>query len=283
MPASDYTSAARKCDIVMKGGITSGIVYPRAVSRLAREYRFQSIGGTSAGAIAAAVTAAAEYSRSRGTIVFDKLDEIPEWLGQSSLGGNSNLLNLFQPQAGTTSLFRVALAFLVKPWWRRLLKLIQALRLDLLVGLMPGLLVAFLAMNKYPKVGVALGSLVAIAGAVVCGVLGILMRILGLRRYRYGLCTGYAKPQGDKTPVLVDWLNDLINSLAQHDRDKPLTFGNLRRQGVTLKVIATCLTLGRPYTLPIWSLHDGDVFWITEARWPLTWRYWGAKSERGDG
>ena len=250
MPASDYTSAARKCDIVMKGGITSGIVYPRAVSRLAREYRFQSIGGTSAGAIAAAVTAAAEYSRSRGTIVFDKLDEIPEWLGQSSLGGNSNLLNLFQPQAGTTSLFRVALAFLVKPWWRRLLKLIQALRLDLLVGLMPGLLVAFLAMNKYPKVGVALGSLVAIAGAVVCGVLGILMRILGLRRYRYGLCTGYAKPQGDKTPVLVDWLNDLINSLAQHDRDKPLTFGNLRRQGVTLKVIATCLTLGRPYTLP---------------------------------
>jgi predicted acylesterase/phospholipase RssA len=60
---SDYTSATKKCDIVMKGGITSGIVYPRAVSRLAREYRFQSIGGTSAGAIAAAVTAAAEYSR----------------------------------------------------------------------------------------------------------------------------------------------------------------------------------------------------------------------------
>jgi hypothetical protein len=52
MPEIDYTSATRKCDIVMKGGITSGIVYPRAVSRLARDYRFQSIGGTSAGAIA---------------------------------------------------------------------------------------------------------------------------------------------------------------------------------------------------------------------------------------
>src|SRR5213595_2982651 len=102
---SDYTSANRKCDIVMKGGITSGIVYPRAVSRLAREYRFQSIGGTSAGAIAAALTAAAEYSRNRGTIVFDKLDAIPQWLGQSSWGRNSNLLNLFQPQAGMSGLF----------------------------------------------------------------------------------------------------------------------------------------------------------------------------------
>ncbi|MFS2045864.1 patatin-like phospholipase family protein, partial [Stenotrophomonas geniculata] len=43
----------------MKGGITSGIVYPNAVLALAREYRFKSIGGTSAGAIAAAVAAAA--------------------------------------------------------------------------------------------------------------------------------------------------------------------------------------------------------------------------------
>src|SRR5215468_3488739 len=110
MPEIDYTSANRKCDIVMKGGITSGIVYPRAVTRLAREYRFQSIGGTSAGAIAAAVTAAAEYSRSKGTIVFDKLNDIPQWLGQSSSGGKSNLLNLFHPQSEAKGLFRIALA-----------------------------------------------------------------------------------------------------------------------------------------------------------------------------
>jgi len=48
--------ADKYCDLVMKGGITSGIVYPNAVLSLAREYRFKSIGGTSAGAIAAAVT-----------------------------------------------------------------------------------------------------------------------------------------------------------------------------------------------------------------------------------
>ena len=47
------------CDLVMKGGITSGIVYPNAVLALAKQYRLKNIGGTSAGAIAAAVCAAA--------------------------------------------------------------------------------------------------------------------------------------------------------------------------------------------------------------------------------
>jgi predicted acylesterase/phospholipase RssA len=53
----------RFCDLVMKGGIASGVVYPLAIVELASRYRFRSIGGTSAGAVAAAVTAAAEYRR----------------------------------------------------------------------------------------------------------------------------------------------------------------------------------------------------------------------------
>jgi hypothetical protein len=39
----------RKCDIVMKGDITSGVVYPRALEELSHAYHFQNIGGTSAG------------------------------------------------------------------------------------------------------------------------------------------------------------------------------------------------------------------------------------------
>jgi predicted acylesterase/phospholipase RssA len=57
----------RECDLVMKGGITSGIVYPRAVLALKEQgYYFRCIGGTSAGAIAAAATAAAEFGREAG-------------------------------------------------------------------------------------------------------------------------------------------------------------------------------------------------------------------------
>jgi Patatin-like phospholipase len=52
-------ASTRYCDLVMKGGITSGVVYPNAVLALAREFRFKNIGGTSARAIAAAISAAA--------------------------------------------------------------------------------------------------------------------------------------------------------------------------------------------------------------------------------
>jgi hypothetical protein len=54
-----YASPARECDIVMKGGITSGVIYPLAVCELAGVYRLRNIGGTSAGAIAATAAAAA--------------------------------------------------------------------------------------------------------------------------------------------------------------------------------------------------------------------------------
>src|SRR5262245_46279921 len=71
------------CDIVMKGGITSGVVYPPAIVELSREYQFKNIGGASAGAIAAAATAAAEYGRQRSagpTAGFERLAGLPSEL-----------------------------------------------------------------------------------------------------------------------------------------------------------------------------------------------------------
>ena len=50
-------------DLTMQGGATSGVVYPLAVCELATRFKFRNIGGASAGAIAAAMTAAAELGR----------------------------------------------------------------------------------------------------------------------------------------------------------------------------------------------------------------------------
>ena len=41
---------SRMCDVVLKGGITSGVVYPYTVCELAGTYRLRNVGGTSAGA-----------------------------------------------------------------------------------------------------------------------------------------------------------------------------------------------------------------------------------------
>src|SRR5919202_6942644 len=103
MQSSDFQHPTLECDLVMKGGITSGIVYPPAVLLLAERYRFRSIGGASAGAIAAAATAAAEYGREHGG--FEKLHQRSTWLGQ-----DSHLFDLFQPSPETRPLMETLLA-----------------------------------------------------------------------------------------------------------------------------------------------------------------------------
>ncbi len=92
-----------ECDLIMKGGVTSGIVYPSAILQLQKKYRFRSIGGTSAGAIAAAFTAAAELGRDRGG--FERLAEV-----KSHLASPQFLLGLFQPAPSTAPLLKFALA-----------------------------------------------------------------------------------------------------------------------------------------------------------------------------
>jgi predicted acylesterase/phospholipase RssA len=104
------------CDLVMKGGITSGIVYPLAACRLAERYTLRNIGGTSAGAIAAAGAAAAEYGRQTSTADkknpgFAVLEDLPGWLGQRRWG-RTNLSWLFQSQQGTKRAFETILAVL---------------------------------------------------------------------------------------------------------------------------------------------------------------------------
>ena len=67
---------AKTCDLVMKGGISSGVIYPLAICELGRTHRISAVGGSSAGAIAAAAAAAAEAGRDSGG--FARLATIPQ-------------------------------------------------------------------------------------------------------------------------------------------------------------------------------------------------------------
>ena len=108
------------CDIIMRGGITSGVVYPGAVVELVdRGYTFKNVGGASAGAIAAAMTAAAQHAATAGIKTgdvgakfqpgFAGIAAMPKWFGAVTGGasGASNLLKLFQPQQSTSRLFTI--------------------------------------------------------------------------------------------------------------------------------------------------------------------------------
>ena len=43
-----FDDPSLECDVIMKGGITSGVVYPLTVCKLATRYRLRSVGGASA-------------------------------------------------------------------------------------------------------------------------------------------------------------------------------------------------------------------------------------------
>lgn len=164
-------------DVVMKGGITSGIVYPLALCELAREYRLRNIGGTSAGAIAASLAAAAEYGRRAGhTEGYAQLAKLPAWLGGQAEGRRrGNMLGLFQPVPAARGLFELLLLALAPA--KPLLMAIRGFRAALFglgiwpwLGLSAGLLLAlFLTFTDLPAsaVGLAVAAILWLLTALL--------------------------------------------------------------------------------------------------------------------
>lgn len=134
--------AKTSIDLTMEGGTTSGVVYPLAVCELATNFRFRNVGGASAGAIAAALTAAAELGRSSQVLAaagmgqheskrndapeqtdssrirtgFAGIADIISWLTQTRVGDQDKdeyrLAQLFRAGNATAAIFRVAIAII---------------------------------------------------------------------------------------------------------------------------------------------------------------------------
>jgi predicted acylesterase/phospholipase RssA len=265
-----------ECDVVMKGGITSGVVYPGALVELSRTYRFRGLGGASAGAIGAAAGAAAELARDHDG--FARLGELPGELGDGKLKA------LFIPTSRTKPVLDLMLAATdhgshgVGKVTRLLGVVVRGHLVASVLGVIPGLALVV--------VGVASGGwsgwLLALAGLLVA-LLGWVAAV-GSRLYHeltvdvpgnhFGLCTGLGSGgrQG-----FTDWLSDQIDAIAHAPDGHPLTFGDLWRGGyddaaplpetpvIDLQMMTTCLSQSRPYQLP-WATKDffyDPVVWRT--------------------
>jgi len=219
-----------ECDLVMKGGVTSGIVYPMAMLELGKSYRFRGVGGTSAGAMAAAFVAAAQYGQLKTTGTgINGLERASQYLG-----AKGNLSKLFRAHG-----FWLRLGFLL------------ARKPTLLI--LPALLLFGLGLyfrDYQVTVKIAAASLIAAFLTVVSGVRLVLD---ALKVNGYGFCRGSAGGSSKDSPELTDWLHRTIQELS--GESLPLTFGNLESSGVDLKLVTTNLHHGRPYTFP----YDRDA------------------------
>jgi predicted acylesterase/phospholipase RssA len=272
MSDDPYADPALDCDIVMKGGITSGVVYPGAAARLAMEYRFRSIGGTSAGAIAAAIVAAAEHRRRRGsTAGFATVASLGDELAGPE-AGDPLLLKLFQPDAATRPLFDTMMAFMEGPA-AGVLALLRAFPLFPAIGGLIAALAVVLRGAGQVGTGTMVAALLAALILLVAGLIADVVRaVLALPANGFGLCTLGPFSVGSE-PALTQWLHEQLQTVADHPVKGPvLTFADLwgvreRDPGsrhrallersrdaelreVDLQMMTTDLTHGRPWRLP---------------------------------
>ena len=271
----------RWCDVVMKGGVTSGVVYPPTVMQLSRRYRFKNIGGASAGAIAAGATAAAEYERNH---------RLPGLRGEpiTSLGALWDdfkqpgfLAGLFQPDPSTRGAHRVLFAALRRGrWWTRALRCAATFVFTTPWGVAPtvAVLLAFALKATLRRFDVETLGTAAFLWACLEGVMAIAFALDAARRVSrngFGVCSGMGGGDG-ATPALTPWLHRRYQQFAGRDLAAPLTFGDLWGEGdrdaqeaassqrdVNLEVITTSLSELRPYRLPL----VGEEFYYDESEW----------------
>ena len=277
----------RFCDLVMKGGITSGIVFPRAVARLSSQYRFRNIGGTSAGAIAAAGAAAAEYRRStdavRSEYGFAKLGALPDMLGERPDGRHSRLFELFAPEPAARRHFAILAAMLNRGGIAArafhgasaaLLRFPAAAAL----GALPAVIL-LLAANGSALLNLAamvIASVLVVVGAVVGAAIAATVSLARiLPNQEFGLARGHSSDGDPRASTrLTDWLHGYLQDLAGKAFDQPLTFGDLDRVtidesgvtgGIDLQMMTTALSMGRPYSLPF----DNEQFYFKPSDFAL--------------
>ena len=258
--ASPFAAPSLHCDIVMKGGITSGVIYPRAVSELAKTYTLSHVGGASAGAIAAAAAAAAELGRHTGG--FEGLDTMPDELASVGPDGQSKLASFFQPTATAAPLFRLLMSVAAKKEGKAgalVGGLLRAFWKEALVGTLLGLVlvvVSALGEGIASAAGIVGGLLLLLIGAAVGMLVGALRTFGQVAEEGFGMCTGMEGVGAGGATPLTPWLYEKIQSLAgRAPGAEPLTFGDLRRGGVTLRVMTTNLTRHQPMAMP-WSTQE---------------------------
>jgi predicted acylesterase/phospholipase RssA len=256
----------RYCDLVMKGGITSGVVYPPAICALANHYRFKNIGGTSAGAIAAAITAAAEYRRRMTGSMdgFKLVADLPENLGKPGAHGDVQLLRLFQPDRPGRRLFRILIGSLnAKGTFHRIGAVLRGCIISYWFASVASLAVSVLVFRMsesiHAFVFVLAVSLPLFVGALIY--FDVTRRVVG---NNYGLCKGMTT-NSKAGPALTPWLHNLIQQAAGLPPDEPLTFGHLWKarggppvsknfstapRSIDLRMFTTNLSHGRPYIFP---------------------------------
>ena len=258
----------RYCDLVLKGGVVDGVIYPGVLLELARGFRFQSLAGTSVGAIAAALAAACEYARRFGSDAGfnDVLRTLPRELGEKpTFGPHATVLRaLFQTVPSLQRPFDLAVAVAsvrMGEFWSTLLaELARRYRNELVSGFLAAAAVLLICNPTTWRVGaevlnslqtgcglshpsqsiifdwlwnLGFAILTCLAGGVFAAVAMVCFALY--KEYQslaaqpgFGFCSGLSTNAG-QSDGLTEWLHRGIQGAAGLPLSRPLTFKDLWR------------------------------------------------------
>ncbi len=253
-----------ECDLVMKGGITSGVVYPLAACELARTHRFVNIGGSSAGAIAACIVAAAECGRDTGG--FNRLAALPDQIGPTlpklftagpqTPTAHAALMSWLDPNATRAAKIRRVLFTFVRSQWTRF-------ALGAVVAVVVAVAGAF-ALAGVPDDGGSIARFVIVAvlvaglGMTISAAWAVLAEArateAGMVAQGFGVCVGSDGPNARAATAkdpgsLTDWLAARIDEVAGVDH--PLLVSDLVEHGINLQVMTTESHAWPPDGIPV--------------------------------
>jgi hypothetical protein len=221
---------------------------------LGRQFRLRNIGGTSAGAIGAAIAAAAEYRRqSGGPTSFAELLQAPVY----ELATPGFMTGLVVPEPAGRPAVRAALALMRqgRPAWRRLLTALRVLVLSRWWAALAPLLAAAGATYAVVRADAPVAIWVALLVLLWLFAIGLAVflpvalvaratrRLLSDPEHGFGLCSG--------TPGITSWLHETIQAVAGREHGPPLTFADLSGHGIELATVTTDLGAARPLRLPL--------------------------------
>ena len=262
-----------ECDLVMRGGVTSGAVYPSALQEISKRYRLRNVGGASAGAIAAVGAAACEYGRRRDVAAFDRLMDVIDEITKERF-----VRDLFQPKKDTKLAFDVGLRIATssRSYPLRLLRagwdVLRGRTRWLVAGTGAVVVWATAATTTSLALAERTPTDLEVAGVVVLGVFAIvgivlLVTVLALRGFAtaldralaeggLGLCTGRTEPGYGERLGLTEWLHETIQRCADRGTNDPLTFRDLQGDDpedpqISLRLVTTDLSASRPVVLPL--------------------------------
>jgi len=269
-----------ECDLVMRGGVTSGAVYPSALWKISERYRLRSVGGASAGAIAAVGAAACEYGRRTDPAAFGRLMKVIREIVEEGF-----VRDLFQPKKDTKLAFDVGLRIATssRPYPQRLgragWEVVRGRKRWLVAGAVAVVVWAGAVTTTALVLAEGTPAGFQVAGVVVLAVLaivGIVVLVAGLAVLGFatalnralaegglGLCRGRTEPGYGERLGLTDWLHETIQHCAGRGTNDPLTFRDLHGDDpddpqISLRLVTTDLSASRPVVLPLPEPADRD-------------------------